>query len=62
MSLQIEDPVEQIISGIMQTEISEPRGLSYATAARHLLRQDPQVLVLGEFGMTKQRRSLFAPG
>ena len=44
----IEDPVEQIIPGIMQTEVNEARGLGYATAARHLLRQDPQVLVLGE--------------
>ncbi len=46
--ITVEDPVEQIIPGIMQTEISEARGLDFATAARHLLRQDPQVLVLGE--------------
>jgi type II secretory ATPase GspE/PulE/Tfp pilus assembly ATPase PilB-like protein len=32
----------------MQTEINEARGLDFATAARHLLRQDPQVLVIGE--------------
>jgi len=32
----------------MQTEVNEPRGLTFATAARHLLRQDPQVLVIGE--------------
>src|SRR5213075_2909641 len=32
----------------MQTEINEARGLNFATAARHLLRQDPQVLVIGE--------------
>lgn len=46
--ITVEDPVEQILPGVMQTEVSEARGLSYATAARHLLRQDPQVLVLGE--------------
>ncbi len=46
--ITIEDPVEQILPGIMQTEVNEARGLSYATAAKHLLRQDPQVLVLGE--------------
>lgn len=46
--ITIEDPVEQIIPGIMQTEINEARGLTFATAARHLLRQDPQVLVIGE--------------
>jgi len=46
--ITIEDPVEQTLRGIMQTEISEARGLTFATAARHLLRQDPQVLVVGE--------------
>ena len=46
--ITVEDPVEQIIPGIMQTEVNEARGLTFAVAARHLLRQDPQVLVLGE--------------
>jgi general secretion pathway protein E len=46
--ITIEDPVEQVLPGIMQTEVNEARGLSYPKAARHLLRQDPQVLVLGE--------------
>jgi general secretion pathway protein E len=46
--ITVEDPVEQIVPGIMQTEVNEARGLDYATAARHLLRQDPQVLVIGE--------------
>ena len=46
--ITVEDPAEQIITGIMQTEVNEARGLDYARAARHLLRQDPQVLVLGE--------------
>ena len=46
--ITVEDPVEQIIPGIMQTEVNEAGGLTFAKAARHLLRQDPQVLVLGE--------------
>jgi type II secretory ATPase GspE/PulE/Tfp pilus assembly ATPase PilB-like protein len=46
--ITVEDPVEQIIPGLMQTEVNEAAGLTYAVAARHLLRQDPQVLVLGE--------------
>jgi general secretion pathway protein E len=46
--ITIEDPAEQVIRGVMQTEINEIRGLDYAKAARHLLRQDPQVLVIGE--------------
>lgn len=46
--ITIEDPVEQILPDIMQTEINEARELTFAAAARHLLRQDPEVLVLGE--------------
>jgi general secretion pathway protein E len=46
--ITVEDPVEQIILGTMQTEINEAIGLDFARAARHLLRQDPQVLILGE--------------
>jgi type II secretory ATPase GspE/PulE/Tfp pilus assembly ATPase PilB-like protein len=46
--ITIEDPVERRIPGVMQTEVNEARGLTFAVAARHLLRQDPQVLVLGE--------------
>ena len=46
--ITVEDPVEQIIPGVMQTEVNEPRGLIFPMAARHLLRQDPQVLVIGE--------------
>jgi type II secretory ATPase GspE/PulE/Tfp pilus assembly ATPase PilB-like protein len=46
--ITIEDPVEQVVPGIMQTEVNEARGLDFSRAARHLLRQDPQVLVIGE--------------
>jgi type II secretory ATPase GspE/PulE/Tfp pilus assembly ATPase PilB-like protein len=46
--ITVEDPVEQVLPGLMQTEVNEARGLTFAVAARHLLRQDPQVLVLGE--------------
>lgn len=46
--ITVEDPVEQTLPGVMQTEINEARGLTFAVAARHLLRQDPQTLVIGE--------------
>jgi type II secretory ATPase GspE/PulE/Tfp pilus assembly ATPase PilB-like protein len=46
--ITVEDPVEQIVPGTMQTEINEVIGLDFARAARHLLRQDPQVLIIGE--------------
>jgi type II secretory ATPase GspE/PulE/Tfp pilus assembly ATPase PilB-like protein len=46
--ITVEDPVEQIVPGTMQTEVKEAIGLDFARAARHLLRQDPQVLIIGE--------------
>jgi type II secretory ATPase GspE/PulE/Tfp pilus assembly ATPase PilB-like protein len=46
--ITVEDPVEQVIPGTMQTEINEAIGLDFVKAARHLLRQDPQVLIIGE--------------
>ena len=46
--ITVEDPVEQIVPGTMQTEINEAIGLDFARAAKHLLRQDPQVLIIGE--------------
>jgi len=46
--ITIEDPAEQRVPGVMQTEVNEARGLDFARAARHVLRQDPQVLVIGE--------------
>ena len=46
--ITIEDPVEQVIPGTMQTEVNEAIGLDFARAAKHLLRQDPQALIIGE--------------
>ena len=46
--ITVEDPVERVVPGIMQTEIDPERGLTFAKALKHLLRQDPQVLVIGE--------------
>ncbi len=44
----LEDPVERAIEGITQVQI-EPHGeLTFPTALRSLLRQDPQVLMIGE--------------
>ncbi len=46
--LSVEDPVEIRIDGITQIEVAPERGLTYAVALRSLLRQDPQVLMIGE--------------
>jgi general secretion pathway protein E len=44
----IEDPVEHAIAGITQTQINLPVGLTFAASLRSVLRQDPQVIMVGE--------------
>jgi type II secretory ATPase GspE/PulE/Tfp pilus assembly ATPase PilB-like protein len=44
----LEDPVERDISGVTQIEVSPFGQLTYERALRSILRQDPQVLMLGE--------------
>lgn len=44
----LEDPVERQLHGITQIAVTPMGQLTYATALRSMLRQDPQVLMLGE--------------
>jgi type IV pilus assembly protein PilB len=44
----VEDPVEYHLSGINQTQTHESIGMSFAGALRALLRQDPDVIMVGE--------------
>jgi type IV pilus assembly protein PilB len=44
----IEDPVEYQIPGVNQTQINEKIKLSFASALRSILRQDPDVVLVGE--------------
>ena len=44
----VEDPVEYHLEGITQTQMHEKIGMTFAVALRSLLRQDPDVLMLGE--------------
>lgn len=46
--ISIEDPVERWIEGMSQSSLNEATGLSFAAAARAVLRQGPDVLVIGE--------------
>lgn len=46
--ITLEDPVERQLAGITQIEVSPFGQLSYERALRSILRQDPQVLLLGE--------------
>ena len=44
----LEDPVERRLDGVTQVQITQQGELTFPTALRSLLRQDPQVLMIGE--------------
>ncbi len=46
--ITIEDPIEYQLSGIAQVQVNRKAGLSFANALRHFLRQDPDIIMVGE--------------
>jgi type IV pilus assembly protein PilB len=46
--VSIEDPIEYQLSGVNQVEVDERSGMTFAKALRSVLRQDPDVVMLGE--------------
>ncbi len=46
--LTIENPIEYTIAGINQVQINDEIGLSFAAALRSFLRQDPDIIMIGE--------------
>lgn len=44
----IEDPVEYMLAGINQMQVNVKAGLTFATSLRSILRQDPDIVMLGE--------------
>jgi type IV pilus assembly protein PilB len=46
--ITVEDPVEYVMSGINQVHVNELVGLTFAAALRSMLRQAPNVIMLGE--------------
>lgn len=46
--MTIEDPVEYQISGVGQIEVKEKVGMTFASGLRAILRQDPDVIMIGE--------------
>jgi general secretion pathway protein E/type IV pilus assembly protein PilB len=46
--ITVEDPVEYVLAGINQVQVSETVGLTFAAALRAILRQAPNVVMLGE--------------
>jgi general secretion pathway protein E/type IV pilus assembly protein PilB len=46
--ITVEDPVEYLLSGINQVQVSEAVGLTFSMALRSILRQAPNVIMIGE--------------
>ncbi len=46
--ITVEDPVEYILAGINQVQVNEAVGLTFASALRSILRQAPNVIMVGE--------------
>ncbi|MGK7919043.1 MAG: GspE/PulE family protein [Trichodesmium sp.] len=44
----VEDPVEYVLPGITQTQVNEKAGMTFATGLRAILRQDPDIIMMGE--------------
>lgn len=46
--LTLEDPIEYQLDGISQTQIHEKKGMTFASGMRSVLRQDPDIIMVGE--------------
>ena len=46
--ITVEDPVEYQLGGVSQVQINKKAGLTFATALRSFLRQDPDIIMVGE--------------
>jgi type IV pilus assembly protein PilB len=57
--ITIENPVEYQLKGINQVEINEKQGLTFASVLRSVLRQDPDVILVGEIRDTETARVAF---
>src|SRR5439155_593890 len=49
----VEDPVEYQIEGVNQVQVNVKRGLTFAGALRSILRQDPDIVMVGEIRDTE---------
>src|SRR3989338_6681570 len=44
----LEDPIEYFVEGVNQSQIHEEIGYTFASGLRHILRQDPDIIMVGE--------------
>ena len=58
----IEDPVEQRIQGVTQRQIDESKGLHFNVMLKEVLRQDPDVIVVGETRDVETAKTVMVAG
>jgi general secretion pathway protein E len=46
--LTLEDPIEYQLPGVSQAQVSEKKGMTFASGLRSVLRQDPDIIMIGE--------------
>jgi general secretion pathway protein E len=46
--MTVEDPIEYQLEGISQMQVASKKGVTFVNALRHILRQDPDVVMVGE--------------
>lgn len=46
--ITVEDPVEQVVEGVNQINVNAKAGLTFASGLRSILRQDPDIIMIGE--------------
>jgi len=46
--MTVEDPIEYRVNGILQTQVDEEKGYTFSNALRSLLRQNPDIILVGE--------------
>ena len=55
----IEDPIEYEVDGVSQVPVNEKTGLTFSKALRSILRQDPDVILVGEIRDSDTARTAF---
>jgi type II secretory ATPase GspE/PulE/Tfp pilus assembly ATPase PilB-like protein len=60
--LSLEDPVEAVLPGVTQAQVNRAAGFDYAVGLRSLMRQDPDVVLVGEIRDRETAETVFQAG
>jgi type II secretory ATPase GspE/PulE/Tfp pilus assembly ATPase PilB-like protein len=57
--VSLEDPIESALDGVSQSQVQPAAGFTLATGLRSLMRQDPEVILVGEIRDTETSQTVF---